>query len=149
LKTNKEYQAMSIQIRAVEQEISKVEDQILGVWGLVEAGAAEVKARETDLKNEDSIVQQDVKRLDERMQELARELEALKTERDGLARGVDPHWRSVYERIMAKKRDRALVEVTDGVCGGCHMSLPPYLKHEARKRAGIVTCTFCGRMLYA
>jgi predicted nucleic acid-binding Zn-ribbon protein len=149
LKSNKEYQAMSGQIRAVEQEINKIEDQILGIWDLAEAHAAEVKSKENDLKGEDSVVQQDVKGLDARIAELQKELEGLKAERQALAAGVDSRWLTVYERIMAKKKDKALVEVTDGVCGGCHMSLPPYQKHEARKRADIITCTFCGRMLYA
>ncbi|MFO7535482.1 MAG: C4-type zinc ribbon domain-containing protein [Kiritimatiellia bacterium] len=149
LKSNKEYQAMTGQIRAVELEINKIEDQILGIWDLAEAHAAEVKAKENDLKGEDSVVQQDVMGLDARIAELQKELDGLKAERQALAAGVDSRWLVVYERIMAKKKDKALVEVTDGVCGGCHMSLPPYQKHEARKRADIITCTFCGRMLYA
>lgn len=149
LKSNKEYQAMTGQIRSVEQEINKIEDQILGIWDLAEAHAAEVKSKENDLKGEDTVVQQDVKGLDARMGELQKELDALKAERQALAVGVDSRWLTIYERIMAKKKDKALVEVTDGVCGGCHMSLPPYQKHEARKRADIITCTFCGRMLYA
>ncbi len=149
LKSNKEYQAMTSQIRAVEQEISKIEDQILGVWDLAESHAADVKARENDLKGEDSVVQQDVKGLDHRVVELQKELDALKAERQGMASGIEAKWLAIYERIMAKKKDRALVEVTNGVCGGCHMSLPPFQKHEARKRTDIITCTFCGRMLYA
>ena len=149
LKTNKEYQAMTVQIRAVEQDIAKIEDQILGVWGLVESCASEAKARENELKNEEGVVQQDIQGLDARVAELEKDLAGLKAERKTLAEGIESRWLTVYERIMAKKKDRALVEVTDGVCGGCHMSLPPYLKHEARKRVDIITCTFCGRMLYA
>jgi predicted nucleic acid-binding Zn-ribbon protein len=149
LKSNKEYQAMTSQIRSVEQEISKIEDQILGVWDMAEAHASEVKARESDLKGEDSVVQQDVRSLDQRMLELQTELDGLKAERQRLTVGIDEKWLAIYERIMAKKKDRALVEVTNGVCGGCHMSLPPYQKHEAKKRSDIITCTFCGRMLYA
>lgn len=149
LKSNKEYQAMTTQIRNVEQEISKIEDQILGIWDMAEAHAAEVKSRENDLKGEDSVVQQDVKELDRRILELQKELDAMKAERQSLSAGIDSRWLAVYERIWAKKKDRALVEVTDGICGGCHMSLPPTLKHEARKRAEIITCTYCGRMLYA
>jgi predicted nucleic acid-binding Zn-ribbon protein len=149
LKSNKEYQAMTAQIRAVEQEISKIEDQILGVWDVAEAHASDIKSRESELKGEDSVVQQDVKSLDSRMVDLQKELDGLKAERAGLATGIDARWLTIYERIWAKKKDRALVEVTDGVCGGCHMSLPPFQKHEARKRTDIITCTFCGRMLYA
>ncbi len=149
LKTNKEYQAVTVQIRGVEQEISKLEDQILGVWGLVETSASEVKARENELKSEDGVVQQDIKGLDARVAELEKELAALKGERNAMAAGIESRWLTIYERIMAKKKDRALVKVTEGVCGGCHMSLPPYQKHDARKRADIITCTFCGRMLYA
>ncbi len=149
LKTNKEYAAMTSQIRSVEQEISKIEDQILGIWDLAESFAADVKAREQELKGEDTLIQQDVKGLDARISELQKELASLKAERTILATAVDTKWLTIYERILYKKRDRALVEVKDGVCGGCHMSLPPTQKHDAKKRVDIIMCTFCGRMLYS
>ena len=149
LKTNKEYSAMTSQIRAVEQEISKIEDQILGIWDMAESHAAVVKAKESDLKGEDSMVQQDVKGLDARIAELQKELTVLKLERQAMSAGIDPQWLVIYDRILNKKKDRALVEVRNGVCSGCHMSLPPTQKHDAKKRVEIITCTFCGRMLYA
>ena len=45
------------------------------------------------------------------------------------------------------ERDRALVNVENGTCTGCHMKLPPYLIHQARKQTEIVFCGYCGRML--
>lgn len=149
LKTNKEYQAMTLQIRSVEQEIARLEDQVLLAWETMEALASETKGRENALRTEEDRVQRDIRALDERAAALQKELERLRTERTALAAAIDTAWLSPYEQIMAKKRDRAVVRVEDGVCGGCHMTLPPYLKHEARKRNEIVLCTFCGRMLYA
>ena len=149
LKTNKEYQAMTLQIRAVEQEIARLEDQVLLAWETMEALAAECKARENALRTEEERVQRDVRSLDERAALLQKEQEGLRAERAALATTIEADWLAAYEQIMANKKDRAVVRVEDGVCGGCHMTLPPYLKHEARKRNERVFCTFCGRMLYA
>ena len=59
----------------------------------------------------------------------------------------DPEWLDRYDQVFGRK-DKALVPIQDGVCSGCHMKLPPYIIHDAKKRAEMVSCEFCGRLLY-
>jgi uncharacterized protein len=72
----------------------------------------------------------------------------LRTRREAAAAGIQNRsWLQAYERIFTRK-DAALVPVEDGVCGGCHMTLPPSVVHQARRRNAAVACVYCGRLLY-
>jgi predicted nucleic acid-binding Zn-ribbon protein len=147
LKTNKEFKAMELEIKAVEDEISEIEDRELGLMERVENARREQAERKQDLSEEESAVKQDLVVLDERAAQLAAEMEGIKAERETLAREVDPEWLASYTRIF-ERRNLALVPIEGGVCGGCHMKLPPYALHDARKQAEMVLCTYCGRLLY-
>lgn len=148
LKTNKEFKAIETEIAAVEAEIGKFEDLELVAMDKIEGARSEVKEKEKALAAEEAVVKQDMATWDKRGAALGAEAATAKAERAELAKAVDPKWLQAYERIQERK-DRALVRVDDGICGGCHMQLPPFLVHDARARQKIVTCGFCARMLYS
>lgn len=147
LKSNKEFSAVDIEIAALEKDIRGVEDKQLALMDKIEIGRAELKAKENALAEEDSAVKRDMSVWDERAAELLKGVTAEKAERTELATHVAAAWLMPYERVFSRK-DVALVPVQDGICGGCHMQLAPFLAHEARKQLSVVTCSFCGRMLY-
>jgi predicted nucleic acid-binding Zn-ribbon protein len=49
---------------------------------------------------------------------------------------------------MKHKGGRVIVGVQHGVCGGCHMKLPPQLVISTQNAQELVTCSNCGRILY-
>ncbi len=49
---------------------------------------------------------------------------------------------------MRSKGENVVVGVDHGVCGGCHMKLPPQLVISCQARKDIITCSNCGRILY-
>jgi predicted nucleic acid-binding Zn-ribbon protein len=148
LKSNKEFKAMELEIKTVETAISSVEDRELVLMEEVEAAREDVKARKADLEEEQSAVDEDVKMLGERAIELKAELAEEEKAREEAAKDVEPDWLARYNQVISR-RETALVPVEHGVCGGCHMKLPPSASHDAKKRMHMVTCDFCGRLLYA
>ena len=107
-----------------------------------------IKARESDLEREQNVVQQDLDALDARQDAIAGEIKDLTTDRQELAKDVEPKWLSRYERIFAHHKDFAIVGVAHGACGGCHMKLPPQAVNDAKKLMDMTVCNFCGRILY-
>jgi len=148
LKTNKEFKAMDAEIGAVENSIRGVEDRELALMEDVETATRDVAERKRDLDVENTAVQEDVSVLDERIAALNSELEDERSARSAAADGVDAEWLVRYESIFKSKGGAALVKVTNGVCGGCHMNMPPYIAHDAKKQLAMVSCDFCGRLLY-
>ena len=147
LKTNKEFQAMDAEIRAVEAEISGIEDKALEAMVGIDATMSEVRVREADLRTEAASVKEEVAGLDVRARELQGDLDRVSKERQSEAVAVDPEWLSAYDRIFKNRKGPSFVRVENGVCGGCHMTLPPYLCHAARRKNAILLCEFCGRMI--
>ncbi len=147
IKTNKEFRAIEDEVKAVERDIAKVEDKELDLMEQLEQARQKVLDSKNACESEEAVIQVDIKALDERLLRVQEELKGLQIERDKSIEGVDKEWLENYQRIFVRK-DKALVVVVDGVCSGCHMSLPPAVVHDARKRTNIVSCGQCGRMLY-
>jgi len=148
LKTNKEFQAMESEIDAVCQEIRRLEDKQIEVMEQTEQIQREIREHSEALKVEESRIAQDTSVLDERLARIEADLGELQTKRDTLAADVDPRLLKHYERIFEKKQDYAIVGIEHGVCAGCHMKLPPHVLQDAKRNTEVVTCDFCGRMLY-
>ena len=72
----------------------------------------------------------------------------LEGQRGHLVAGVDESARARYERLFKFKGENVVVGVQHGVCGGCHMRLPPQLLVHCQAEQEIVTCPNCGRILY-
>lgn len=148
LKTNKEFQAMEHEIARIREQISGLEDRELELMDRLDRDRAEFAARDAEFKREEAAVLADVKVWDERAAVLAADLAKVRADRDGSAVGIDPDWMKHYDRVIVR-RDRALVQLHDGVCGGCHMKLPPSVHHATRRHESMVICEYCGRLLYS
>lgn len=148
LKTNEEFKAMNSEISAVEKQIEKHEEVELEIMEQIDGAEAAISEKQAALKSEEDLVVIDLKAMDERSGKMAQRLESVQSERQSQAGGVDPEWLMRYDRIFANKRDQALVSIANGVCGGCHMKLPPQLYHDTQKQDAMVSCTYCGRLLY-
>ena len=147
IKTNREFKAMETEIGGVERDISGLEDRELAMMEELEKARGAVTEKKEALGEEDAAVQSGVAELEERAAGVRHELEKEEAQRRTAAEGIDPEWLSRYERIFTR-RDRALVPLENGVCGGCHMTLPPSVFHDTQKQDRMVSCNFCGRLLY-
>ncbi len=149
LKNNQEFRAMEKEIEGVTKSIRQMEDRILEIMETVEAAQSDVKVCEESLKAEENSVKHEIVAIDVRANDINTELEDVKKARALLASELDATRIAQYDRMFRNKKDKVLVAVEDnGTCGGCHMKLPPYICHDARKQLEVVACGYCGRMLY-
>lgn len=148
IKTNKEFKTIESEVKTIQDGISGLEDQQLGAMEEVEKAKAAVMQKKTALADEEKAVLKDVGLLDQRVAEITKELASIKEVRAREVKDVDAKWLAQYDRIFSRK-DKGLVQIEDGVCGGCHMTLPPAVIHRAKRMDNkMVVCDFCGRLLY-
>lgn len=148
IKTNEEYRVLNHEIAHVQEQIRGLEDREIGLMEDVERAQADLAQAKDRLARDESEINAAVSRLEERYRNLNVEIQQLQQDRAGLAAGVAPAWLARYNRLMENKKDMALVPVDNGGCGGCHMKLPSYVIHEVRRSESIISCNFCGRVLY-
>ena len=145
---NEEYRALAHEIEMCKAAIFKIEDQEIELMEQTEAGQKEVLLATQTVKEARKLMDEQVAQLDAREQNLEKELAELETNREALASAVDESFRSRYERLVRSKGENVVVGVQHGVCGGCHMKLPPQLLVTCQAEKELVACSNCGRILY-
>ena len=145
---NEEYRALAHEIEMCKEAIFKIEDQEIELMEQTEAGQKEVLRATQTVKEARKLMDEQVAQLDAREQNLQKELAELETNREALASAVDESARSRYERLVRSKGENVVVGVQHGVCGGCHMKLPPQLIVTCQAEKELVSCSNCGRILY-
>ena len=148
IKTNKEFLALQREIDVARKRKNDLEDQILT---LMEKRDRQVKERETILKGFEA----DKAVLDEKRTALlaqSAELESViagdRSRIDALRAGVDKSLLSRYDRIKSNRKGVAVVPCADGICGGCHMHIPPQVFNELVRGDKQINCPTCQRILY-
>jgi uncharacterized protein len=145
---NEEYRALAHEIEQCKEEIRKIEDRELDLMEQAEAAQKDVVARNQTAIDVRKLAEDQIRQLDTREQALKRELQELETNREELALAAGDVARSRYERLVKNKGENVVVGVQHGVCGGCHMRVPPQLLVTCQGQQEIVTCSNCGRILY-
>lgn len=145
---NEEYRALAHEIEMCKEAIVKIEDREIELMEAAEAAQKDV-ARATQASTEArKLVEDQISQLAGREANLKKELEELQVNREELAAAVPEDIRGRYERLMRNKGENVIVGVQHGVCGGCHMKLPPQLLISAQAQQELITCSNCGRLLY-
>ncbi len=148
VRTNDEYRAIEREVAGVQTQITGLEDQEIALMEEAEAARERIREIEAVLKREEESVQSEWADQDVRLKNINADLERLKQERSTLTPDIDHSWLSRYDRTFKHTGDFALVPIENGSCGGCHMKLPPQMAQDVKKGAGMVCCSFCGRLLY-
>jgi len=145
---NDEYRALAHEIETCNQEIYKTEDKEIELMEQAEAAQKEI-ARSTQASNQArKLMEEQLANLNTREQNLRKELAELETNREELSGAVQEGVRARYERLVKTKGENVIVGVSHGVCGGCHMRVPPQLLVQCQAQQELVTCSNCGRILY-
>ena len=145
---NEEYRALSHEIDTCKADITKIEDQEIVLMEQTEAAQKEAVRllRETDETKK--LAEGQVAQLNQREENLKKELAELQRGRAELAAAVDQSVCQRYERLFKSKGENVVVGVHHGVCGGCHMKLPAQILVTCQGQKEIVACPNCGRILY-
>ena len=145
--TNKEYDALTHELEAMQNAIRESENQILDLM-------VEKEENEETNKNSKALLEEIQQDLDTRSKELDLKINETKSsetkylkQRKKIAPMISKALFSKYEKIREAKNGRAVVPVIRGACGGCFHSLPPQLVVEVKKMERIINCEACGRVL--
>lgn len=147
VQTNKEYDAISLEIDTKKMEIKELENKIL-----------QSIEEEEELKFKIEEIEEGVKKLNDQLKEYRRELDEiilhtreeetlLKKEREKILANIDKRYEWQYDRIRKAKDGLAVVSIKRNSCGGCYSAIPPQKIVEIREMNRLFTCEYCGRIL--
>ena len=145
---NEEYKALTHEIDMAKAEIFKIEDAQIVLMEQAEAAQKEVARTTAEAAAAKKLVDDQIGQLNQREENLKKELTELQSGRAALAGVVEDSTRNRYERLFKGKGENVVVGIEHSACGGCHMKLPAQITTNCRAQAEIVTCPSCGRILY-
>ena len=147
VKTNKEYQAMQVEIAGSEAEVRRLEDGILEQ--LIEADElqAGVERAERRLADDRAAIEAERAGLEREQVELEQRVGQLEADRKRQVGLLAPHILSLFETV-ARHRSVAVVEARDGRCSSCQVRLRPQLFNHVRLNERLIQCESCQRILF-
>jgi len=148
IKTNKEYQALLLEIEGLKGDIRHLEDAILELMEAAEKEKKKMDRVQSDLEAERKKYREEEEAAARDLENISREKEEIKNKRKGAAESLEEDLLEKYERIFEHKPDRALVPVVAKTCRGCNMQLTGQVLNDLQKDDEIHYCENCGRLIY-
>ncbi|HEY7062126.1 MAG TPA: C4-type zinc ribbon domain-containing protein [Chloroflexota bacterium] len=145
----RELDDLSKEVAQDRRQVSEREDRLLEVFEQVEAAqAASDRATAVATRAEETWNREQAEMAAQR-RELEAEGNRLMGRRNQVAAQADAASLRLYDSLRRSKGGLAVVPVQQRSCQGCRIALPSSEEQKARTSTDLVTCTNCGRILYA
>ena len=147
ISTNKEYDAMMETIDFEKNLLDDKESELIELMTKKENLSKEIDEDKASLDGIISELKSKKDNLNVKMEEVSEENNALKVERDDIAKHIDGDTLEKYSQIYEARKGLVVAEILDSNCEGCGAYIPPQIVNEALAKQ-IVFCGTCSRFLY-
>jgi len=148
VKTNKEYDALKQEIASLKADNSLLEEEIIRLMDESEACREEVLKEQARVKECEKAQQAREQEISKKEKEIQEQILQLKTQKEEASNHLSPEVRSLYNRIVEKKKGLALVPVRGEICSGCQIRLRAQVINEVMLSQSLVLCDNCSRILF-
>lgn len=148
VQTNREYQSILKEIEDTKQQCKQREDEQVLLLEQTESIKKKIEELTTLCENEEASLLEEEEKVAARSKKLESQKTKIQKSRDKQAKLVDRKYLGRYERLREKRNGMAVAAVTNGVCSGCNMNIPPQLFNNLLRENELLSCPTCNRMMY-
>ncbi|MGA1874870.1 MAG: zinc ribbon domain-containing protein [bacterium] len=148
IKTNREYQALLHEIEEAKTDISHLEEEVLSLIEDGESAREEIKEIRAELRESEERIEGQKRDREHDLEMLLQQRQDLQAERVAVQQQISQELIKKYNKLKEYRNGIAVVQVIDGSCQGCFMSLMPQLFQEVKQNADIYYCPHCHRIVY-
>jgi uncharacterized protein len=145
----RELEDLSKEVEQDRRQISDREDRLIEVFEQVEAAQVAADQATATFTRTEATWQREQEEMAAARREVQAEGNRLTARRNAVAAQADPASLRLYEILRRSKGGLAVVAVQQRSCQGCRIALPSSEEQKARTSTDLVTCSSCGRILYA
>jgi len=114
-----------------------------------ESYASALRAKEEELKQLEAAWREKQGEIEAQVAGIERAVAEASALRQAIATRLNRELIERYELIFSRRGGMAVVTVSDGICQGCYMNIPPQLWNEIIKSEKLILCPSCHRILYS
>lgn len=148
IKNIKELQALQREIDQIKQSSAQLEEELIKVMEGLEACAASLKEKEEELNKMEEEWRKRRSEIETQVAGFEQAVADASQLRQTLAAQLNGDLVERYELIFSRRGGTAVVAVSEGICQGCYMNIPPQLWNEIIKSERLNLCPSCHRILY-
>jgi len=148
IKNIKELQALQREIDQIKQNNSQLEEELIKILEELETRTSSLKERVEELKKFEDAWGEKRKELEAQLSDIEHAVAEAASARKTVAAQLEGNLIERYELIFSRRGGMAVVTVSDGICQGCYMNIPPQLWNEIMKSERLILCPSCHRILY-
>lgn len=145
--THREYEALEKQIAEATDKENEIRKDLQKEEKRLSELNETLKNYESMISSQESDLNSGHESLNNQLSEYNNEIASLKAEEDKIAPNIDQEILFKFQRII-QRNTNGIVSVRNGVCTGCHMTLPPQFANIVREGENINFCPYCSRILY-
>lgn len=148
IKKVEEFNALTQEMSSKERERINTEQKtsdLIDKKNMEEEILAKIKESLSSSEESSKALEADIRST---IQKINEEGQALKVQRDEIAKNADPEILKIYTRLLNNKKDRVIVPLENRVCSGCHIALTAQHENLVRKGERLVFCEHCSRILF-
>jgi predicted nucleic acid-binding Zn-ribbon protein len=147
VKSGKDYMAAQREVEATRKMSAERDEETLKLIEAIEVTKKSIIAHEKDVAELRAHVEAEEKAIQAKIDEVQAKTAGERAQRDALQAKLPRDLLKKYQTIRGR-RGIAVVPVVKGVCGGCHMSIPPQLYIVLQRGTTIEACPQCARIIY-
>jgi predicted nucleic acid-binding Zn-ribbon protein len=147
VKTNKEYDAISLESEAAKQKEKEGDVELKALSEAIKEKENSIEQIKSELSALEEELASNKVELKSRMSATAKEENLLKKKRDVIMAKTSPDILKNYEMVRSARDGYGVAKIENSVCGGCFSYIPPQKIVEIKKMKKVYSCEFCGRIL--
>jgi predicted nucleic acid-binding Zn-ribbon protein len=148
IRNNVEYQALLREIDHAEHEKLEAGKKLAIIAREIETTDAALTQHQGGFETAKAAHDGNLATLADEVKRIEADLQRLEEERAAIAGGLAPEQVSLYEKLALSRGGVVVVPALAGGCGGCHIKLRPAIMSQLRRRAEMIRCDSCSRILY-
>jgi len=148
IKNIRELQALQYEVDQIKQANSQNEEELMAILEDLEGRASALKEKDEAIGVLERAWAEEKAGLEARATALDKEVAQSSAGRQTIAAQLNRDLIQRYEMIFSRRGGMAVVAISDGICQGCFMNIPPQLSNEIRKSETLHLCPSCHRILY-
>ncbi len=143
----KETEALKEKVQHTTDRLEELEDDAINI--MMKIDELKERRKEKRSESEEKVEEKSslIENLEEEIEELRSEIEDASSEREAILEGIPDRLIKQYNRLKSNTNE-PVVQIKNGVCQGCQMSVSKNTIKKARSDQGIATCENCSRILY-